>query len=343
MKHILSIVLFFFSIAIFASDQVVNVYNWSNYMPDSVLKQFEHETGIHVNYSIYDSNETMYAKIRSDPHAGYDVIFPSSYYLQRMIKGNLLHQMDKSKLTNWRYLNPLLLNQPFDPHNDYSLPYLWGTTGIAFNSKYIKGDSIQRWSDLWQPQFKNQLLMLNDVREVFSIALIKLGYSVNDTNPEHIKQAYEELVKLLPNIKLFETDAVQSIFIDEDVWIGMLWNGDYFLASQENAGLGYIFPQDGFTYWIDAVAMPKYAPHLENAYKFINFILRPDIAAQISLAEGYSSPIPDAIKLMPLNVRNNPILNPTSALLKRAQIQQDIGDSAELYEKYWEMLKIQGG
>lgn len=342
MKKILSFLLLLFSTFAFAQDNVVNVYNWSDYMPDSVIEQFQKETGIKVNYSEYDSNETMYAKLKAQPTVSYDVIVPSDYYVDKMRKQNMLQPLDKSQLTNFKNLNKSLLNRPYDPNNNYSVPYLWGTVGIVFNDKYYSTKDVSSWSDFWKPQFKNQLVMLDDVRTGFAVALLALGYSINDTNPEHIKQAYEKLQQLMPNIKLFNSDSADNLYIDEDATVGMNYSGDTFRDQFENPHLQYIYPKEGFSMWIDNMAIPKGAPHLQNAYKFINFVLRPDIAKQIAMAQHYSSPNAEAAKLMPPSWRENPIYNPSPAILKHGQSQLDLGDADAIYVKYWEMLKIGG-
>ena len=230
MKYLTLLLLLFVSLGATAS-KIVNLYTWAGYIPDSVIQQFEHKTGIKVNMSEYNSNESLYAKLKASPNAGYDVIIPSSYYVDRMRQERMLHEIDKSKLPNIKYLNPKLLHKTFDPQNNYSLPYIWGTTGIAVNKNYFNPKNIQRWSDLWQPQYKNKLLMLNDVREVFAMALITLGYSINDTNPKHIQQAYLQLKKLMPNIRVFNSDAEQNIYVDADITVGMGWNGDIHMTQ----------------------------------------------------------------------------------------------------------------
>ncbi len=337
-------ILLLFAIALpsWADDkQVVNVYNWSGYISDGVLKQFEKETGIHVNYTTYDSNETLYAKLKADPDAGYDIVVPSTYFIDRMRNQNMLHKIDKSQISNIKHLNPVLLNKPFDPHNEYSIPYFWSTTGIAINTKYYPEESIKTWNDLWKNQYKDQLLLLDDIRDVFSMALFSLGYSVNDTNPEHIKAAYLKLRKLLPNVRLFNDEAAAAIYIDEDATLGMGWNGDVYMASKENPAMRYIYPKEGFALAIDSMAIPVGAKHLENAYKFINFILRPDIAMQLSVATGYASPNLAAQKLMPKELANNKMVYPDAATLERSQIQIDLGPATNaIYAKYWELLKI---
>ncbi len=339
---ILLFLVFDINISAFASDNVLNVYNWSDYMPDDVISQFEKETGIQINYTTYDSNETMYAKLKADPDAGYDVIVPSSYFVGRMRRQDMLQQFDKSQLPNIKYLNPALLNKTFDPGNNYSVPYFWGSTAIVANKQYYPIGSVTSWADFWKPQFKNQLLILDDTREVFSMALISLGYSANDTNPDHIKQAYQKLLTLMPNIKVFNQEAAKAMYIDEDATVGMGYSGDIYEANKDNPDLEYIYPKEGFVIWIDCLSIPKDAPHLANAFKFINFLMRPDIAEKLSMETGYASPNAAAIKLMPQDVQQNYIIYPSQAVLKNGQFEDDVGDASELYEKYLELLKISG-
>jgi len=338
MKYIL-LFLLLISTSIHAAE-ILNVYNWSEYLPSELLKQFERETGIKVNYSTYDNNETMYAKLKAVHNAGYDIVVPSTYFVDRMRRQGMLLKLDKSKIPNFKNLNPELLNKSYDPHNNYSIPYLWGATAIVVNDKYYPRGSITRWADFWQPKLKNQLLLLDDTREIFGIALLVLGYSVNDTNPEHIKIAYEKLKQLLPNVKLFNDETVRNIYIDEDALIGMGWAGDAFLANQENPHIQYIYPQEGFIISMDNMTIVKNAPHVENAYKFINFILRPEIAKQISLSVGFATPNLVAYKMMPKEILNNHIIYPSQEILHHGQFQVDVGNAATIYEKYLELLKI---
>lgn len=342
MKYLLSILLLFCVIPCWANEEpVLNVYNWSGYISDGVLKEFEKETGIHVNYTTYDSNETMYAKLKADPDAGYDIVVPSTYFIDRMHRQGMLSKIDKSKIPNFKNLNPALLNKPFDPHNQYSVPYFWSATGIAINTKYYPYNSVTSWNDFWKSNYKDQLLILDDIREVFSMALISLGYSANDANPDHIKEAYLKLRQLLPNVRLFNDEAAASIYIDEDAVLGMGWNGDVYMANKENSSVQFIYPKEGYVLSLDSMAIPRGAQHVENAYKFINFILRPDIAMQISMATGYASPNLAAEKLMPKDLANNKITYPDAATLARGEVQTDVGPEANaIYEKYWELLKI---
>lgn len=327
---------------VLADENTVNVYTWAGVIPDFVIRQFEKETGIKVNFSTYDSNEVMYAKLRAGKNPGYDVIEPSSYYIDRMRRQAMLEKIDKKKLSHFKNLNPVFLNQAYDPHSDYSIPFNWGITGIFVNKDYYNPGSFSRWSDLWNPKYADKLLMLNDSREVFSMALKSLGYSANDNNPEHIKQAYFKIKALLPNIKIFNSEVL-SILIDEDTTVGMVWNGDLFKAKQENPELEFIYPKDGFVIWVDNFAIPKGAPHQRNAYLFLNFILRADVAKAIALDSHFPTANLAAQKLLPSEIRNNPMIYPSRETLKRGEFQTDLGDDAlDLYEKYWERLKMGG-
>lgn len=326
-----------------AEEKIVNVYTWSGVIPDAIIQQFEKETGIKVNFSTFDSNEIMYAKLKASKNAGYDVIEPSSYFIDRMRRQGMLEKLDKSKLSLFKNLNPSFLDAAYDPHNDYSIPFIWGITGIFVNSHYISPTSITRWSDLWDKKYHDQLMMLDDMREVFSMALRVLGYSANDANPQHIEEAYQKLKELHPNVKIFST-AVLSMLIDEDAHVGMAWNGDVYKANKENAHLKFVYPKDGFVIWVDNFAIPKDAPHRDNAYQFLNFMLRADIARKVALDNNFPTPNLAAQKLLPSEMKDNPVVYPPQEVLRRGEFQTDVGDEAlALYEKYWERLKMGGG
>jgi spermidine/putrescine transport system substrate-binding protein len=326
----------------FAEEKVVNVYTWSGVIPDAVIQQFEKETGIKVNFSTYDSNEVMYAKLKASKNAGYDIVEPSSYYIDRMRRQDMLEKLDHSKLSHFGNLNPQLLDSAFDPKNTYSLPFIWGVTGIFINNDYHSADKVTRWSDIWDPKYRDQLMLLDDSREVFSMALRVLGYSINDENPDHIKQAYLKLKELLPNVKIFSSAPI-SMLIDEDATIGMVWNGDLYKARTENKQLNFVYPKDGFVIWIDNFAIPKNAPHLSNAYKFIDFILRADVAKTIALDNNFPTANLAGQKLLPKDVKTSSLIYPTDEILRRGEYQTDVSDQAlTLYEKYWERLKMGG-
>lgn len=325
------------------SSNVVNVYTFGEEIPNSVISQFEKETGIKVNYSSFETNEIMYSKLRATNHPGYDVVEPSSYYVDRMRHQNMLEKLDKTRLPEYKNLDPVFLNVRYDPHSDYSVPFVWGMTGIFTNTNYFPASEVVRWSDLFNKKYFNQLMILDDPREAFSMALLMLGYPINDTNPAHIKQAYQKLRTLMPNIRLFNTDAVASILIDEDAAIGIAWNGDLARARVENAKLNFVYPQEGFEIWVDNFAILKNAPHRDNAYQFINFLMRPEIAKKVSMEISYSTANLAAKNLLPAEIKNDPVLYPSPEVLSHGQFEVDIGDATyALLEKYWEQLKMEG-
>lgn len=343
MKFLYTLILVFLFPAAAIAQDIVNIYAWTNEIPDVVVRQFEKETGIKVNISTYENNEIMYAKLRTGKNPGYDIVMPSSYFVDRMRRLNMIEKLEKSKISNWKAINPKFQHPDYDPNLEYSIPHVWGLTGIFLNRKYHAPQDITNWQDLWNPKYKNQLMVLDDVREIFSMALLSLGYSANDKNPQHIHEAFLKLKKLMQNIKVFSSDTVASIIIDEDATLGMAWNGDAYKASLENPNIDFIFPKDGFVMWVDNFAIPKQAPHKAAAYVFLNFITRPDIAVQVAFYSKFSTTNIVAQNRLPANIRNNPIAYPPQSIMAKGQFQTDVGDEAlALYEKYWEELKMEG-
>jgi spermidine/putrescine transport system substrate-binding protein len=305
-----------------------------------VIDDFTKETGIKVIHSTFDSNEAMFVKLQLlGGNGGYDLILPSSYYLTRLKKSNLLLPLDKNKLSNLHNIDADFMNKPYDPRNQYSIPYLWGLTGILYNQKYIKND-IRKWQDLFNPDFKNQLLLLEDMREIFDIALLTLGLKPNSTNPQAIKIAFEKLQTLMPNVKIWNSESPKVAFINEDVKIGIAWNGEAYMASKHNNNLKFVLPAEGAILWMDNLAIPKGAKNIENAYKFIDFILRPEIAQYITQEIGYSTPNGAAFAMLPLEVANNQIAYPSKEYIKKCFFQEDVGSKLKLYMEYWEKLRL---
>ncbi len=324
----------------FAVSNSLNVYTWADFLPPYVIQQFEKETGITVYVTEYENNETLYAKLKIAKNPNYDVVFPSSYFMPKLLKAKLLQKLDKKSLPNFKHLDPQFTNQIFDPNNIYSVPYLWTTVGIIVNKRYFDPHKITYWKDFWKPEFENKILLLDEARDVSSLALFVLGYSPNDKDPKHIKEAFDLLIKLLPNVRLFNTATIPNVYIDEDITIGMAWSGEAYHGIQENPDLVYIYPQEGFPISLDCIAIPANAQNTQNALTFINFLLRPDIAAQLTIHTGGGTPNLSARKLLPQQIRENPVINPSTEILKRAKFQLDLEEANVIYEKYWENLKV---
>jgi len=334
------VMLFTYIVQPYAAQRVVNVYVWGGIIPKSVIQSFEASSNIRVNFSSYDSNETLYAKLKASRHGIYDVILPSSYFVERMRNQDMLLPLAHNKLNQLTQLVPEFTNNAYDPNNHYSVPLIWGATGIVYNQDVLS-TSPKRWSTLWETGFKEKLLLLDDMREVFAMALISLGYSANDTNPQHIEQAYQRLLALIPNIKLFATEGVQALFIDGDASAGLAWNGDAYKAHAENADIQFVYPQEGFVIWVDCLAIPKNAPHPEAAYAFINYLLRSDIAAQMALEQGHAITNAGGMALLPEAIRTNPMVYPSQEILGRGTFQRDPGEKTiALLNQYWQALKL---
>ena len=321
------------------ADGKLVVYNWAEYIPDGVLADFEKKTGIKVEYSTYENNEVMYSKLKIQKGKGYDIVVPSTYLVSKMRDEGLLQKVDKTKLSNFKNLMPDLLNKPYDPNNDYSIPYLWGSTGIGVNSEEVDPSTVTKWADLWDAKWKGKLLLVDDVREAFGMALQKNGHSVNTKNPDEIKQAYEDLQKLMPNVRVFNADAPREPFLAGDVNLGMIWSGEANMAQKENDKFQYIYPKEGAGFWVDSLTIPVGAENIENAHKFIDYMLKPEVGKKVVEQLGYSTPNKEVKALVDAKLQNNPIIFPPSEILSKAEFQQDVGDAIKLYNDYWEKLK----
>lgn len=317
------------------------VYGWFNTIPDHLIEKFTKETGIKVVFSSYENNESMFAKIKLlGKRPSYDIIFPSSYFIQKMVKENLLEELDKTKIPNIKNIRNNVLNQDFDPKNKFSIPYVVYFTGIMYNSKYIK-NTISSWNDLFDPQYRNKILLLDDIREVFHIGLNLLGYDVNTQNEAKLKNAYIKLKSILPNVNLFSSESTKKYYISGDVIIGMNWNSDAYEAILEDKNLKFIYPKEGAIFSMDNFAILQNAKNKENAYKFINFIYRADISKEIIEHNGLSIPNMAAIKLLKSELRNNQVIFPDSKVITNSVIHNDLDENINVYIKYWNMLKVE--
>ncbi len=335
LKKIILILMFLPMVCI--AERTVNVYVWGGEIPLSLIKKFETETKIKVNFSTFESNESLFAKLKTNND--FDVILPSSYLIQKLIKNHALMSLDKSKLPHIKNINPAFLNLVFDSQNIYSLPLTFGATGIFLNKKHH--GKVSHWQQLWDKKQSNKLLLMDDPREVFAISLISLGYSPNDTNLIHLKEAYEKLKKLRPNIKLLSSNTIQGLIIDEEATLGMAWNGDIMKVSSENTHITLSHPQEGFVLWIDCLAILKKAPHPIEAHKFINFMFDGKNAAEAMLSESMSTTNLSAKKYLPAPVANSELMYPSKETLKRGTLLSDIGQTATKQLLHdWQQFKL---
>jgi spermidine/putrescine transport system substrate-binding protein len=337
-KLTLLIAMILYPLTSMASEKVY-VYNWSEYIPETVLELFTKETGIEVIYSTYESNETMYAKLKLVSKDGYDVVFPSTYFVNKMGREGMLQPLDKSLLPNAATLDPKMLNKNYDKGNVYSIPYMWGSTGLCVNSEIIDPKTVTSWKDLWKPEFKNQLLLQDDMREVFHMALKIKGYSSNTEDPEQIKDAYLLLKDLMPNVLVFNSDSPRLPYLAGEVNIGMIWNGEAWMAQEENEAIRYIYPSEGANLWVDSYAIPKTARNVKNAHSFINFMMKPEIAKICVEENGYATPILTALPLLDERVRTSQVIFPDEKTIDAGEFQTDVGKALPIYQEYWEKLR----
>ncbi|MGL5430137.1 MAG: extracellular solute-binding protein [Vibrio sp.] len=322
-----------------AKDQELYFYNWSEYIPSGILEEFTKETGIKVIYATYESNESMYAKLKTQGK-GYDLVVPSTYFVSKMRQEGMLQLIDHTKLSHFQDLDTNYLNKPFDPNNQYSIPYIWGATGIGINSDMLDKKSLKNWSDLWDAKWVGQLMLMDDSREVFHIALSKLGYSPNTTNPKEIEAAYYELKKLMPNVLVFNSDFPANPFLAGEVSLGMLWNGSAYMARQEGAPIEIIWPEKGTIFWMDSLAIPAGARNIDAAHKMIDFLLRPENAAKIALEIGYPTPVKTAYDLLPNEFADDPNIYPPQSVIDNGEWQDQVGEASVLYDRYFQKLKV---
>lgn len=304
--------------------KVVNIYNWGDYIDPTLLKKFEQESGYKVNYDTFDSNEAMFTKIQQGGTA-YDIAIPSEYMIQKMIKAKLLMPLDHQKITGLENIEPRFLDLDFDTKNQYSIPYFWGTLGIVYNDKMVDGKKITSWNDLWRPELKDNIMLIDGAREVIGLGLNSLGYSLNSKNMTQLDQAYDKLKKLTPNIKAIVADEIKMYMENEESAVAVTFSGEAADMMAENEHLHYVIPNDGTNLWFDNIVIPKTVQNKEGAYAFINFMLRPENAAQNAEYIGYSTPNEAALKLLPKEITEDKQFYPSEDALKKMEVYKDLG------------------
>jgi putrescine transport system substrate-binding protein len=316
-----------------AEDKVLHIYNWSDYIAEDTLENFQKETGIKVVYDVFDSNETLEAKLLSG-RSGYDIVVPSNQFLAKQIKAGVFQKLDKSKLPNWKNLNPDLMKalDSSDPGNQYAFPYLWGTTGIGYNSEKVKAalgtDTIDSWDVVFKPENMEKLKscgvsMLDAPDEVYGAALHYLGLPPNPNNVEDVKKAEDLLMTVRPYITYFHSSKYISDLANGDICVALGWSGDIFQAqaraeeAKNNVPVGYTIPKEGAASFFDMMAIPADAKNVEAAHVFLNYILTPEVIAPISDYVAYPNGNSAATPLVSEEVRNNPGIYPTAEASKK--------------------------
>ena len=322
------------------TEQVI-IYNWGEYIDPEVLDMFEEETGIQVIYEEFETNEIMYPKIQSGAIA-YDLVCPSDYMIQKMIQNDLLQPLNFDNIPNAKNIGQVYYekSRQFDPDNQYSIPYCWGTVGILYNTKMVE-EPIDSWTMLWDTQYKDNILMQDSVRDAFAVALKTLGYSLNSTSIHELTQAKDLLVQQKPLVQAYVIDQVRDKMIGNEAAIGVIYSGEAIYTQTENPDLAYVVPKEGSNMWIDSWVMPKNAPNKENAEKFLDFLCRPEIALMNFEYITYSTPNEKARELIEdPAIRNSEIAFPVDSILSRCETFTYLGEDAdEVYNQLWREVK----
>lgn len=319
--------------------QTLNLFAWSEYIPQSVLDGFTAETGIKVNYETFSSSEEMLAKVLAGGVA-YDLVQPSDYIAEAMIRDGLLVPLDKAKLPHLGNILPQFRGMPHDPQDAYTVPYMTGSVGIVVNTEKVT-TPIKGIKDMFQPEFKDRIVVVDDGRELVTAALYTLGYGINDITPATIEKVRPILSSWFPLIKLFDSDSPKTALLNGDVDLGYVWSGEAALLYNENPKFKYVLPEEGAHIFVDVLAIPKGAKHIDAAHQFIDYILRPEVSKLISAEFPYTNPNGAARKLLTPGELANPASYPETKL--KLDTFRHIGDSGALIDELVTDLKNKQG
>ena len=327
----------------------INVYNWGQYISDGtdgyidVNKAFTEETGIQVNYITFDSNETMYTKLKTGG-ASYDIIVPSDYMIARLISEDMLLPLNYDNIPNAKLVLPAYRGMAHDPEDKYSVPYTWGCTGIIYNTKYVDEADVGSWDLLWNEKYKGKILMFDNPRDAFGVAEFRLGYDVNTTDPQELQKCADLLLEQKPLVQDYVMDQIYDKMEHEEAWIGVYYAGDFIQMQLENENLAFCFPEEGFNLFVDAMCIPTCCQNKEAAEAYIDFLCRPEICGENLEYLGYSVPIDGATDYMDPEAVANPVAYPDEKTLSRGAAFLNLpAETSQLMDSLWLKVKTSGG
>ena len=318
------------------AEGTLTVYNWYDYIDESVLDDFTKETGIKVDYVMFTTVEEMYVKMTTGG-GKYDIIVPSDYIIERLIKDDMLAPMDFDKMPNARAnLLDSMWTADYDVGNAYSVPYMWGTVGILYNTEYVD-EEIPSWASLFDPKYKRDVFMLDSIRDTMGVTLKYLGYNLNERSEEALAQVRDLLIKQKNDniVQGYLVDEVKDKMVGGEAAMAVMWSGDAMYAIEDNDSLVYVVPEEGSNVWIDAMCIPKDSQNYEAALAFIDFMCREDIAARNYDYIHYCSPIRQVVENLDEEEAANPAVNPSQEIIDRCDFFHDIMDYMDVYNKYW--------
>jgi spermidine/putrescine-binding protein len=328
------------------TSEELNLFVWTEYIPEEMIDCFEQVYGVTVNRNEYSSNEEMYAKL-SAGNTSYDLTQPTDTFVGLMLRQGMLEKLDKSKLPVLANFAPQYLGLPYDPGNDYTLPYLAGTDAIAVNTDAVE-EIPAAYADLWNPAYADRLVMVDDARTIIGATLLTLGFDPNTTNPDELEQAKEKLAELTPNVRVFDSDSPKTALIAGDADLGIVWTGEARLAADEAPGIQYVYPSEGVIRWLDNWAIPTGAPHPDAAYAWLNYINQPELFWTTLRDFPYNNPNQAALAYAEQNqpelyasFMGSNITNPPAEALANVHWLEDVGEATPLYDRIWTEVKGQ--
>ncbi|MCD8181337.1 MAG: spermidine/putrescine ABC transporter substrate-binding protein [Firmicutes bacterium] len=317
----------------------LNIYTWTEYIPDSVIEKFEDETGIKVNHTTFSSNEDMLAKVKSEDDDAFDIIQPSDYMVEQMASQGMLAELDLDKLTNLSNIGEQYLDPSYDPGNTYSIPYLGGVEAIAVNTDMVT-DEITSYDDLFDPQYASQIVLLDDFRAVIGMTAKSLGYSMSTSDETELAEIKEKLLSIKPNVKLYDSDSPKSALISGECSIASVWSAEVALAMEEVDSIEVVYPEEGAYLFMDNWAIPAGSKNIDAAMEFINFMLDAENMALILEEFPYMCPNTAAVELMGEEYAANLAKNlPAEVIEKGEYIQNLDNDTLAIYDQMWTELK----
>ncbi|MEO8499407.1 MAG: extracellular solute-binding protein [Vicinamibacteria bacterium] len=314
----------------------LNLYLWSNYIAPQTIRKFEERTGAKVNLDVYDSAEALLSKMLAG-NPGYDVICPPTYTLAPLIRASVLAPLDRDRLTHLSRTAPEFLGQNWDPENRFSIPYLWGVTGIASDARRIP--SVDSWRALLDPKWKGKILMLDDAREAIAFGALLLGEDPNTRDPKTLSRIRDILIDQKPLVRAYDSASFDDAVLSGEVALAQSWSGQIAKIMKEAPWVRFTIPREGAMMFVDNLAIPKNAPHEDLALEFLDFVMEPEIAAEICLTTGYSTPSGAGRALLPQKIRDNRAMFPADADMKRLRTFEDLGEAAGLHDRLWTEVK----
>ncbi len=320
-----------------ASGGQLNIFIWSNYLPESVIREFEQRYNAKLNVELYDSNEALLAKLQSGG-ANYDIIVPSDYMVTVLRGQGLIDEINLDAITNFSNLDSQFTGLPYDPKNQYSVAYMWGTTGIAYRKDRI-AEPPDSWAALLNEKYRDRIGMLDDVREPLGAMLKYLGNSLNSKNPDEIAAAAALLINQKPLVKAYDSGGFDQSLLAGDMWLTQAYSGQIAKAMLDNPNIGYFVPKEGCTIFVDNLCIPRVSERKDLALLFINFVLDQRIAAEIANGTGFSSPNRAARALIRAELLTNAAAYPPPEALERCEFIEELGEAVSLYDRYWTEIK----